>query len=179
VSAAPDEKNQPLNAANYWDKRERERERDESAMPTHLPTGPQTTQGSPITLNKPELTRNTTPSSQSRSGSLSQESPDALKPARKARPQPDPMFHGDHTGRHYESTVHHRPRLVNTQRQSLPTRTRKGPAKMAGGGSRSREGRPRVGPPVLWWRAGLSPGPPSFRMLPGGCCCLEGTISGA
>jgi len=63
VSTAQNEENQLLEEGNYRDKRERERERDESALLTHLPTGALGRPGIPITFIPNELMRTTSPSS--------------------------------------------------------------------------------------------------------------------
>jgi hypothetical protein len=79
----------PLDQGRYWDKRERERERDVSALLTHLPTGLFKPAATPDTYVPKELTRKQLPHRSDQGPSPKETLYCATRSTTKGRPKPD------------------------------------------------------------------------------------------
>src|SRR4029077_9819849 len=82
--------------ADYWDKRERERERDVSALLTHLPTEPFWLAAIPSTYVPNELTRKQLPHRSDTGPSPQETLYCATRSTTQGRPKPDPMYAPSH-----------------------------------------------------------------------------------
>ncbi len=85
-----------LDRGCYWDKRERERERDVSALLTHLPTGPNGLAATPDTYVPNELTRKQLPHRSDTGPSPKETLYCATRSTTQGRPKPDPYVPAPH-----------------------------------------------------------------------------------